>query len=393
MEPLGLYVHIPYCQTKCPYCNFVAFRAQGDEEQPYTAALLAEIAAAGAGPDRRRPAATVYFGGGTPSLFAPATIGRLLDALDRVFPLEAGAEVTVEADPATIDRAGLEGLRAVGVTRLSIGLQAFDGRTLAALGRAHKAADGPRLLADARAAGFDNFSIDLMFGAPGQTLDGWRAELERAIDAGPAHLSCYGLTIEPSTPFAALAARGRLRRPDDALQADMFLLAHERLAAAGYEHYELSNYARPEARSRHNAAYWTRRPYRGFGAGAHSFDPAAGPFGSRAWNLDDPAAYIAAATGRSSGPAARAGAPACAGGETLTADEARAEVILLGLRQSAGVDLDAYARLFGERVEAHAAAVLTELEARALLVRVGGWLRCPTPAAWLLCDELAVRLA
>ncbi len=393
MEPLGLYVHIPYCQTKCPYCNFVAFRARGDEEQPYAAALLAEITAAGTGPDRGRPAATVYVGGGTPSLFAPATIGRLLGALDRVFPIEAGAEVTLEADPATIDRVGLEGLRAAGVTRLSIGIQTFDGRTLAALGRAHKADDGPRLLADARAAGFDNFSIDLIFGAPGQTLDGWRLEIDRAIDAGPAHLSCYSLTIEPGTPFAALAARGRLQRPDDALQADMFLLAHERLSAAGHDHYELSNYARPGARSRHNAACWARRPYRGFGAGAHSFDPAAGPFGSRAWNLDDPGLYLAALTGRAPAPRARPDAPARAGGETLTADNARAEALLLGLRQSAGVDLDASARLLGEQLEARAGAALAELEARGLLVREGGRLRCPTPAAWLLCDELVARLA
>lgn len=393
MEPLGLYLHIPYCRTRCPYCNFVAFRARGDEEGPYAAALLAEIAAAGRGPDRGRAAASVYFGGGTPSLFAPRTIGRLLGALDRAFPLEAGAEVTVEADPATIDRAGLGGLRAAGVNRLSIGLQAFDGRVLAALGRAHKADDGPRLLADAGAAGFGRVSVDLMFGVPGQTLGGWRAELDRAIDAGPAHLSCYALTIEPGTPFAELAARGRLDRPDDALQADMFLLAHERLAAAGYEHYELSNYARPGARSRHNAAYWARRPYRGFGAGAHSFDPAAGPFGARAWNLDDPAAYMAAATGRAPGPAAGPDAPARAGGETLTAAAARAEALLLGLRQSAGVDLDAYARLLGEPLEAHAGAAVAELESRALLVRQTGRLRCPTPAAWLLCDELAARLA
>ncbi len=392
MEPLGLYLHIPYCQTKCPYCNFVAYRARGGEEGPYVEALLAEITAAASGPDHGRPAATVYFGGGTPSIFAPASIGRLLEALDRAFPLEAGAEVTVEVDPATIDLAGLKALRAAGVTRLSLGIQAFDGRALAALGRAHKAEDGPRLLGDIGAAGFDNFSLDLIFGVPGQTRADWAAELERAIAAGPAHLSCYALTVEPGTPFAALAARGRLGCPDEAAQADMFLLAHDRLGAAGYEHYELSNYARPGARSRHNQAYWARRAYRGFGAGAHSFEPADGPFGTRAWNLDDPAAYVAAATGRRPAPAGRPDAPARAGVERLGAAEARLELLFLGLRQAEGVDLEAYVRLIGEPLEARAGETLDALERRGLLARQAGRLRCASPDAWLLCDELVGRL-
>lgn len=393
MTSLGVYVHIPYCQTRCPYCSFVAFRAKGDEEAPYVAALLAEIAAAGAGPDGGRPGASLYFGGGTPSLFGPAAIGRLAEAVNRAFPLERGAEVTLEADPATVDRAGLAGLAAAGVTRLSIGIQAFDGRALAALGRAHKAEDGPRLLADARAAGFDVFSLDLMFGVPGQTLGDWAAEIARAVDAAPAHVSCYGLTIEPDTPFAALDARGRLPRPDDALQADMFLLADERLRAAGYEHYELSNYARPGARARHNAAYWTRRPYRGFGAGAHSFEPSAGPYGTRAWNVDAPARYLAATTGPAPAPGAPPDAPARAEAEVLTRENARTEALLLGLRQAEGVDLEAYARLLGERLERHAETPIADLARQGLVVCEGGRLRAASPSAWLLCDELVARLA
>ncbi|HEY8369988.1 MAG TPA: radical SAM family heme chaperone HemW [Thermodesulfobacteriota bacterium] len=393
MTSLGVYVHIPYCRTKCPYCNFVAVRARGGEEGPYVEALLAEVAAAAAGPDGGRPAATVYLGGGTPSLFHPRAIARVLEAIDRAFPIEAGAEVTLEADPATVDREGLAALRAAGVTRLSIGLQAFDGRALGALGRAHKAEDGPRLLADARAAGFDTVSVDLIFGVPGQTLSDWAAEVARAVDAAPAHISCYGLTVEPGTPFAALEARGRLARPDDALQADMFLLADERLRAAGYEHYEVSNYARPGARARHNAAYWNRRPYRGFGAGAHSFEPAAGPYGTRAWNVDDPALYVAAATGRAAAPAATPDAPARAGGEVLGRDEARMEALLLGLRQADGLDLEDYARLVGEPIERHAAAALGDLESRGLVTRRDGRLRVASPAAWLLCDEIVARLA
>jgi len=392
VTPLGLYVHIPYCQTKCPYCNFVAFRARGDEERPYVEALLAEVRAAAAGPDAGRAASTVYFGGGTPSLFGPRSLERLLRALDDAFPFEAGAEVTVEADPATVDRAGLAALRAAGVTRLSIGVQAFDGRTLAALGRAHKAEDGPRLLADARAAGFGSFSLDLIFGAPAQTVEGFADEVARAIDAAPAHLSCYALTIEPGTPFAALAARGRLPRPDEAAQADMFLLAHERLSAAGFEHYEVSNYARPGARARHNTAYWERRAYRGFGAGAHSFDPTGGPYGARAWNVDDPGAYLAAAAGRAAAPGARPDAPARAGGEVLTREEARAEAVLLGLRRAEGIDLEAYARLAGAPLEAEAGPALRELTARRLLTVEAGRVRCASPAAWLLCEELAGRL-
>lgn len=393
MTSLGVYVHIPYCQTKCPYCNFVAFRARGDEEGSYVEALLAEVAAAWEGAGAGRAASSVYFGGGTPSLFGAPAVGRVLEAIDRTFPIEAGAEVTLEADPATVDRAGLAALRAAGVTRLSIGVQAFDGRTLAALGRAHKAEDGPRLLEDARAAGFDTFSLDLMFGAPGQTLGGWAAEVARAIDAGPAHLSCYGLTVEPGTPFAVLDARGRLPRPDDAAQADMFLLAHERLVAAGYEHYEVSNYARPGARARHNAAYWARRPYRGFGAGAHSFEPAAGPYGSRAWNVETPALYTAAVGGRARAAAAIPAAPARAGGEVLAREDARMEALLLGLRRADGVDLDAYARLVGEPLEAHAAAALADLETRGLVVRQTGRLRVAGPEAWLLCDEIVARLS
>ncbi len=393
MTSLGVYVHIPYCQTKCPYCNFVAFRARGGEEAPYVEALLAEVAAAAAGEDGGRRAATVYLGGGTPSLFRPSAVAQVLEAIDRAFPVEAGAEVTLEADPATVDHERLASLRAAGVTRLSIGIQAFDGRTLAALGRAHKAEDGPRLLADARAAGFEVFSLDLIFGAPGQTLQGWAAEVARAIDAAPAHLSCYGLTVEPGTPFAALDARGRLARPDDALQADMFLLADERLRAAGYEHYEVSNYAREGARARHNAAYWSRRPYRGFGAGAHSFDPAGGPYGARAWNVDDPTLYMSAATGRAVAAAATPDAPARAGGEVLGREEARTEALLLGLRQADGVDLDAYARLAGQPLEEHAGQALRDLESRRLVAREGGRLRITSPSAWFLCDEIVARLA
>jgi oxygen-independent coproporphyrinogen-3 oxidase len=393
VSSVGLYLHIPYCQTKCPYCNFVAFRARGHEEGPYVRALLAETAAAAGGPLGGRPAGTVYLGGGTPSLFAPHALAEVLVAVDRAFPVEAGAEVTIEADPATIDQAGLVALRASGVTRLSIGIQAFDGRTLAALGRAHKADDGPRLLDDARAAGFDSISLDLIFGVPGQTLAGFAAELDRAIAAGPAHVSCYGLTVEPGTPFAALDARGRLARPGDAEQADMFLLAHERLSEAGFEHYEVSNYARPGARARHNSAYWARRPYVGLGTGAHGFDPSAGPFGTRVWNTDDPARYLAALARGAALPGAPPEAPARAGAETLTRDEAAAEAVLLGLRQAAGIELEDYAALVGERLEVRADRAIRELTGRGLLALSDGRLRCASPSAWLLADDLAARLA
>ncbi|MDX5363196.1 MAG: radical SAM family heme chaperone HemW [Pseudazoarcus pumilus] len=266
--PLSLYVHYPWCVKKCPYCDFNSHAVRDGQdaaelERRYIDALITDLAAAAPGV-AGRSVGTVFFGGGTPSLMAPHSLARVIDAIARHLALAADAEITLEANPGTFEAERFRGFRAAGANRLSIGIQSFDDAQLRALGRIHDSSEARRAIAIALQH-FERVNLDLMYALPGQDLTGALADLETALSFGTEHLSCYHLTLEPNTPFFQHPPA----LPDDDSAADMQEAIEARLAVAGFEHYETSAFARPDARSRHNLAYWTFADYLGIGAGAH----------------------------------------------------------------------------------------------------------------------------
>ena len=279
-EQLGIYIHIPFCRSKCDYCDFYSLAGREERMGDYQRALLAHIRET-AQVIQGHTVDTVYFGGGTPSYFGEKRLRELLAAVRKCFPVEKDAEITLEANPDSVDEKSLRRLRKAGFNRLSLGLQSARPEELAAVHRPHTVEQGDRAVAAARKAKFSNLSLDLIYGLPGQTPDSWRATVEHALALEPEHLSCYGLKVEEGTPLAARVAAGEVL-PDDDAQADLYLWTVDRLARAGYEQYEISNFARPGLESRHNLRYWLTRPYLGFGPGAHS------DFGGRryAWIRD-----------------------------------------------------------------------------------------------------------
>jgi oxygen-independent coproporphyrinogen-3 oxidase len=282
----GIYVHIPFCLTLCGYCDFNAYADLDHLGSRYIAAVQREadlVAAAWDG----QVVSTIFLGGGTPTTRPPAELARLVALLRERFAAAPDAEITIEANPDTVDADTLRAIRAAGYTRVSIGAQSFDPLVLRALERVHAPDAVPRAVAAARSAGYDNVSLDLIYGAEGETTASWEATLDRAIGLGPEHVSAYALTIEPATPLGRKVAAGEVPDPDPDLQAEMFEIACARLAAAGYGHYEVSNWSRPGFECRHNLGYWERRPYVGLGAGAHSYRDR-----RRWWNLRPPLEYI-----------------------------------------------------------------------------------------------------
>jgi putative oxygen-independent coproporphyrinogen III oxidase len=365
----GIYLHIPFCGRKCGYCDFYSIDERSGDVRSFAVLLGREIASSrfrlsGDG----RPADTVFFGGGTPSLLLPSEIRSLLDAVRSVFSLADGAEVTLEANPGTLTAAKLGGIREAGVNRISIGVQSFADSELRMLGRSHTAAQSAEAVRLSRAAGFDNIGLDLLFGVPGQTEDSLRHSLEKAVSLGPEHVSAYGLTVHEGTPFGERVRRGEVRMPGEEETAEAFLLVSSVLTGAGYEHYEVSNYAKPGGRCRHNEGYWTHEPYAGFGPSAHSFTGSV-----RMWNVSDLAEYA---------ERIRAGLSPEAGRETIDAEKRRIESVGLGLRRSEGVPLD----LCRPRSGAIEAWVLS-----GLAVVADGRLRLTTPG-FLLADGIAAEL-
>lgn len=268
MNPLALYLHIPFCKSKCLYCDFYSL-PRGEETMDRYCAALARHLAAWAPQAAEYTVDTVYFGGGTPSYLGHTRLASLLETVFRHYRVDPGAEITLEANPDSVGgRGSAAALRAAGFNRVSLGLQSADDGELRAVGRVHTFAQAAQAVEDLRAGGFDNLSLDLIYGLPGQDLAGWSRTLERTADLGPDHLSCYGLKVEEGTPLWRM--RDSLDLPDDDLQADMYLDTVERLARRGYRQYEISNFARPGRESRHNLKYWQLAPYAGFGPGAHS---------------------------------------------------------------------------------------------------------------------------
>jgi len=302
----GIYLHVPFCRVRCGYCDFNTYTAselRGARQDDFADTLAAEVRLAGGVMDAtggRRTASTVFFGGGTPTLLPPGDLARMLDAVRAEFGIAEGAEVTVEANPDTVDDAVVETLAAAGVTRVSIGMQSARPHVLAALDRTHDPANVSTAVAAARRAGLD-VSLDLIYGAPGESLDDWRASLEAAVSLAPDHISAYALIVEDGTKLARQIRSGAVAEPSDDLQADMYELADEMLADAGYDWYEVSNWSRGAAhRSRHNLAYWRGTDWWGFGPGAHSHVA-----GLRWWNVKHPAAYAQRLAANESPAAAR----------------------------------------------------------------------------------------
>ena len=330
---LGIYIQVPFCQTKCTYCNFHTGVVSRDRYEPYAAAVCREIGAAAAGPGDGQSewlVDTIYFGGGTPSLLAPGALARIIDALRARFGFASQLELTLEADPETITAEKATAWHAAGFNRISLGAQSFDDRELKAAGRMHRSADIYAAVESLRGAGLINISMDLITGLPHQTRASWEDSVTELLRLRPEHVSIYMLEIDEGSRLGKESLAGGTRYsaneiPSDDAMAEFYESACARLAEAGYEHYEISNWALPGFRSRHNLKYWRREPYLGFGAGAHSFE------GLTRWaNVHDSARYVACIE---QGISTREQV------ETITAAQALDEEFFLGLRQLEGIDV------------------------------------------------------
>jgi oxygen-independent coproporphyrinogen III oxidase len=340
-EPFSLYIHIPYCISKCPYCDFNSHVVSVIPEEAYSRALLQELDAyASAEHWRDRTMQSIFFGGGTPSTFMPQTIGKILDHVAHKFTLQSGCEITLEANPGTVDSAKFAGYRNAGVNRISVGIQSFQPRLLKFLGRVHTAAEGRKALEVVRQAGFENFSFDLIFANPEQTLGELEADLEIAIDYRSPHLSAYNLTFEEGTPFYHEYRCGRMATLTEDEEIAMAELIEAKLRRAGLLRYEISNYALPGRHSRHNVNYWQSGDYLGVGAGAHSYiRVAAGlPSGKRWSNEKTPGRYMARVSETSTAVAEQ---------ENIDAIKSAGEFLFLGLRMTAGISLQTFSHRFG----------------------------------------------
>lgn len=374
---LSLYVHFPFCLKKCLYCDFnsqVASELPGAE---YAALVVREMELAAPLLPRPHQAATLYFGGGTPSLLEPDQVARIVEAASRLFHLENDAEITLEANPGTLDLARAKGFRQAGVNRISLGIQALEDRLLARLGRIHTAQEALDAVDCARRGGFENLSIDLMHSLPEQSLSQWEETLEQAISLGPEHISAYALTVEEGTPFALLEQQGKLPLPEEETGARMFETTTATLSGAGFEPYEISNFARPGFSSRHNRSYWTRGSYLGFGAGAHSFlNP--DHLGERWHNADRTEEYLFEM---------RQGIIPVRDRQRLTRSEAISEAFFLGLRLLEGVDLSLLLNRYGGAALAPYLARADGLIAQNLLQKEGDTLRL-APHAVILANRV-----
>ena len=375
--PLALYVHWPFCVSKCPYCDFNSHVRESVDQAAWMQALLADLAhEAAALPGRRL--ASIFFGGGTPSLMPPATVAAVIEAACGYWPPTDEIEITLEANPSSVEAARFADIAAAGVNRVSLGVQALHDDALAFLERAHGVDEALAALGVAQRH-FARVSFDLIYARPGQSLPAWEAELARALSFGTEHLSLYQLTIEPGTRFATLAAKGQLTLPDADLSADLFEATQAMTAAAGLPLYEVSNHARPGAESRHNLTYWRYRDYAGIGPGAHGRRS-----GLATVRRKKPENWIAAVERNGHGIERE---------DALTPDERVTEALVMGLRMREGVDLARIARLGERAVDAVVRPDAVSLLARqGLLVRDGDRLAL-TPAGIPVLDAVLREIA
>jgi oxygen-independent coproporphyrinogen-3 oxidase len=371
-RPFGVYVHVPFCVTRCGYCDFNTYVPGEADQAGYVDAVLAELDLARAVlGDAAPPADTVFFGGGTPTLLPPEDLARVLAGVEERFGLAPGAEVSTEANPESVDARALDALRASGFTRVSLGMQSAREHVLAVLDRGHTPGRATAAAREARAAGFEHVSLDLIYGTPGESDEDWRASLEAALEGRPDHVSAYSLVVEPGTRLAARVRRGELPAPDDDVLARRYELADDLLGGAGLGWYEISNWARDDAaRSRHNLGYWAGGDWWGAGPGAHSHVG-----GVRWWNVLHPSRW-AALLGEGRSPAA--------GSEVPDADAAQLEHVMLGLRLSDGLALHAVDEDAARRAAADGLLDAAALDAgRVVLTRRGR----------LLADRVTLALA
>jgi putative oxygen-independent coproporphyrinogen III oxidase len=375
----GLYIHWPFCLSKCPYCDFNSHvRHAGVDEARFTRAFATELAATAARVPGRT-VASIFFGGGTPSLMQPATVGAILDAVARHWPIAPDAEVTLEANPTSVEAARFRGYRAAGVNRVSLGVQALDDAALKELGRLHSADEALAAVKVARAI-FERYSFDLIYARPGQTPRAWAQELERAIGEAGEHLSLYQLTIEQDTPFALLHAAGKLVVPDDDTARALYDTTQEICAGAGLPAYEISNHARPGAECRHNLVYWRAHEYAGVGPGAHGRVDIGGERRATATEKR-PEGWLMRVETLGHGVVSD---------EALTREQMADEFLLMGLRLAEGIDPARYAQLAGRPLDAQRIALLREQGAVETTAR--GRLRV-TLAGFPVLDAVVADLA
>lgn len=376
LKRVSIYVHIPFCARRCAYCDFNTYAWRGSIVRDTLDAICQHIASVDA-EDIIVP--TIFFGGGTPSLPEPERIIRILDTIRSRFRVLPDAEISIEANPGTVDRSRFAALRQAGFNRLSMGVQAFDDHLLKALGRIHTSGEAIRSYEAARTAGFENINLDLMFALPDQTMRQWQHTLRIAVSLQPEHLSCYALTIEPHTPFYTMYQRGQLNLPDEQTDLRMYQYTIRTLTRAGYEHYEISNFARPGYRCRHNMVYWRNEQYLGFGPGAVSY-----LHGVRWKCLSNPRRYV---------KAVREGLPLVEEKEHLDADASLGETIMLMLRLRDGVDVKAVEERYGVNLAQRYAHQLNRLRRLRLLeVTPEHWRITPKglPIANTICAEFLV---
>jgi oxygen-independent coproporphyrinogen-3 oxidase len=387
VRPFSLYVHVPFCAQKCPYCDFNTYATLKVPEKEYVQALISELQ--GYSRDSRfvgRSLSTVFFGGGTPSLLSPAAIGTVIETARDVFGIESGAEITLEANPSAAGLNVLEGFKNVGVNRISFGVQSFSDPVLKALGRDHSASEARESVRRAVQAGVENVSLDIIYGVPGQSIGDVERDLDSALELPIKHISAYALSVEPGTPFFQRQERGLLKVPGDEVVAGMMDQIPVVLQRAGFERYEISNYSHPGFESRHNMVYWDGGDYLGLGAGAHSYcrrvDGDRLSAAERWSTLAAPSAYISAV--------AKAGAVSWR--ESLDIAALRFEFFYLGLRRMAGVTRRDFEARFGEAWDAHYGDALRDLQGQGFVEVVQDSARL-TPEGIKLSDSVFEHLA
>ena len=378
MPTAALYIHIPFCEKRCVYCDFYTVAGVSSRIPDYVAALKKEIGLRAAEPFwQRQRFATVFFGGGTPSLLSPQQIAEILDTVFGAFQFEQHPEITIEANPGTLTSEQLARYRSTGVNRLSLGVQSLHADELERLDRIHSPQQAIDAVMMARHAGFENINMDFIFALPQQTIPRWQASLEQAFELQPTHISAYNLTIEHGTPLDVKIRKGEMEPLSEEEERAFYQFTIDFLESHGYRQYEISNFAKPGFEAKHNIKYWDGSVYLGLGASAHSFDGK-----RRFWNVANLRKYLEALT------AARLPEDSA---EQLSKSQQMFETAFLGLRQRHGVDLAAFAKKFRQSFDATFNGLVPELEKGGLLIRRDERLQL-TPEGLFLCDEICAKL-